>query len=153
MLDASPKDCIQARESISASLDEELPELELERLRAHLRGCAACFIWAEQVEAATLELRRTPLETPSLPVVLARGGRRRVAAPVALAAAAAASLLAAFGSQSALMGHEAGPSSGLARQLSLAADREFARQTRGLSYDLYAGLVAQHPGRGHFRPL
>lgn len=98
MVNSPLTDCIQARESISAQLDEELPELEFERVRVHLRGCADCAGWAEQVAAAALYMREAPVETPAAPVFVAKRSRRRAAAPLAIAAAAAATFVAAFGS-------------------------------------------------------
>ena len=42
-------DCASARESVSAQLDGELSEPELDRLETHLRLCPACTAWAEEV--------------------------------------------------------------------------------------------------------
>lgn len=83
-------DCARARESLSAQLDGELPELELDRLETHLRICPACTAWAEQVRDATHLLRAAAPELPEERFVLPRVGRRwAVSASVALASAAA----------------------------------------------------------------
>lgn len=84
------EDCARARESVSAQLDGELPELELDRLQTHLRICPECSAWAEQVRDATLCLREAALEVPQQSFALPRPARRwTVISAVALAAAAA----------------------------------------------------------------
>ena len=94
----SDQDCARARESISAQLDGELPELELEWQRAHLRICADCSAWAEDVESATEWLREAPWEEPSIGFARPRIRRTRGTASAALVAAAAASVVAVLGS-------------------------------------------------------
>ena len=89
--------CARARESVSAQLDGELPDLDLNRLEAHLLICPACSAWAEQVRDLTTRLRASSLEEPAERFVLARRGRRRATGPVALVATAAASLVAVLG--------------------------------------------------------
>jgi predicted anti-sigma-YlaC factor YlaD len=82
--------CARARESISAQLDNELPDLELDRLEAHLLVCPECSTWAEQIRDLTAQLRETSLEEPVERLVLP--GRRRswrVSSAVAVASAAA----------------------------------------------------------------
>jgi predicted anti-sigma-YlaC factor YlaD len=84
---------------LSAQLDGELPELEeLASQRAHLRGCADCAAWAEDVKRATLWLREAPLEEPAISFARPRFGRTRGTASAALVAAAAASVVAVLGS-------------------------------------------------------
>ena len=56
--------CARARESVSAQLDNELADLELDRLEAHLLVCPDCSAWAEQVRDLTSQLRATSLEEP-----------------------------------------------------------------------------------------
>lgn len=86
----SPTDCARARESVSAQLDGELPELELDRLETHLRICPACAVWAEEVRDITTQLRAASLEEPAERFVLPRLRRSwRVSSAVALASAAA----------------------------------------------------------------
>jgi predicted anti-sigma-YlaC factor YlaD len=93
------------RESLSAQLDGELPELEeLASQRAHLRGCADCAAWAEDVKRATLWLREAPLEEPAISLARPRFRRARGTASVALVAAAAASVVAVLGSFQSLTG-------------------------------------------------
>ena len=91
-------DCARARESISAQLDGELAELDLEWQRAHLRVCADCSAWAEDVQAATQWLREARLEEPAIGFVRRRLRPARGTASAALVAAAAASLVAVLGS-------------------------------------------------------
>jgi anti-sigma factor RsiW len=83
-------DCAFARESISAELDGELSETELDRLETHLRLCPACTAWAEEVREFTLHLRDAGLETPLERFILPRLRRSwRVSSAVAVASAAA----------------------------------------------------------------
>jgi hypothetical protein len=85
-----PTDCSRARESVSAQLDGELAELELDRLETHLRFCPECSEWAEQVRRVTWHLRDAALEVPAELVMLPRYRRSwRVGSAVALASAAA----------------------------------------------------------------
>ena len=82
--------CARARESVSAELDNELPDLEFDRLEAHLLVCPECSAWAEQVRDLTAQLRATKPEEPAERLML-RGRRRswRVSSAVAVASAAA----------------------------------------------------------------
>ena len=84
-------DCARARESVSAQLDGELPELEVDRLETHLLICPACIAWAEEVRDVTWRLRQAGLEEPAERVVLPRlrRGAWRVSSAVAVASAAA----------------------------------------------------------------
>jgi anti-sigma factor RsiW len=82
--------CARARESVSAQLDDELRDLEIDRLEAHLLVCPDCSAWAEQVRGLTERLRATSLEEPKERLVLPRRGRSwRVSSAVAVASAAA----------------------------------------------------------------
>jgi hypothetical protein len=82
--------CARARESVSAQLDNELVDSELDRLEAHLLVCPDCSAWAGQVRELTARLRATSLEQPIERLVL-QGRRRswRVSSAVAVASAAA----------------------------------------------------------------
>jgi predicted anti-sigma-YlaC factor YlaD len=107
MLTFSLTDCDRARESVSAELDGELPELERERLLAHLRACAGCSAWAAEVEDSTLLLREASLEAPVGSIALPRRARRWTVGPavaVSSAAALVASVVVAIGPQSASLG-------------------------------------------------
>jgi predicted anti-sigma-YlaC factor YlaD len=98
----SETDCARARESVSAELDGELPELELQWQRAHLRICPDCSAWAECVQKATTELRDARLEQPVLGFAQPQRARRWAVSPalaVASAAAVAASVVVALGQQ------------------------------------------------------
>ena len=107
-------DCASARESISAQLDGELTEPELDRLEAHLRVCPACALWAEEVRDFTLQLRDAGLETPLERFILPRLRRSlRVSSAVAVASAAAvvATMIFASGRQNTSLGSIATPPS------------------------------------------
>jgi predicted anti-sigma-YlaC factor YlaD len=83
-------DCARARESVSAQLDGELPELDSDRLETHLLLCPDCSTWADQVRDATTCLRDAVLEVPAERLAGARHRRGvRVSSAVALASAAA----------------------------------------------------------------
>ena len=100
-----PTDCMLARESASARLDNELSELENARLDAHLRGCAECLAYAEEIGAIAVRLRAAALERPAERVVLPR---RRVFSGVRLqaaVAAAAVAVVAAVAGSSFTLGH------------------------------------------------
>jgi predicted anti-sigma-YlaC factor YlaD len=130
----SDKDCARARESISAQLDGELPELELEWQRGHLRICADCSAWAEDVESATEWLREAPWETPAIGFARPRVRRARGTASAALVAAAAASVVAVLGSFHSLTlgSSEHGSSSGVLLQGSAPALASLEVQRLGL---------------------
>jgi predicted anti-sigma-YlaC factor YlaD len=87
---------MRARESVSGGLDGELSELERAWLDAHLRSCAGCSVWADEVAVATAELRRAPLarleRVPELP-----RRRRLVSARAAAAVTAAAAAVVVAG--------------------------------------------------------
>ena len=100
-----PTDCMLARESASAGLDNELSELENARLDAHLRGCAECLAYAEEIGAIAVRLRAAPLKRPAERLVLPR---RRVfsgARLQAAVAAAAVAVVAAVAGSSFTLGH------------------------------------------------
>jgi predicted anti-sigma-YlaC factor YlaD len=99
-----PTDCMLARESASARLDNELSELETARLDAHLRGCAECLAYAEEIGAIAVRLRGAALERPGQAVVLPR--RRLSGARMqAGVAAAAVAVVAAVAGSSFGLGH------------------------------------------------
>jgi anti-sigma factor RsiW len=102
----SATDCVRARESVSAQLDGELPELELDRLETHLLICPACTAWAEEVRDVTWRMREAGLEEPAERIVLPRlrRGAWRVSSAVAVASAAAvvATMFVAPGQQTSL---------------------------------------------------
>ena len=103
-----PTDCMLARESASARLDNELSELENARLDAHLRGCAECLAYAEEIGAIAVRLRAAALERPAERIVLPR---RRVfsgARLQAAVAAAAVAVVAAVAGSSFTLGHVLG---------------------------------------------
>jgi predicted anti-sigma-YlaC factor YlaD len=95
-----PSDCVRAREAASRRLDGELSELEVVRLDAHLRRCSACREFADHAAAIVLQLRRAPLETPTVAACVPR--RRRAASMSRLQAAAAVVAVVAAGTSFAL---------------------------------------------------
>lgn len=59
-------DCSEAREAISALLDEEQPGVEYSELSAHLAGCSGCATWRERAHAITRRARLTPARSAPL---------------------------------------------------------------------------------------
>jgi len=147
-------DCAQARESSSAGLDGELPELDRVRLGAHLRGCAACRAYAEGLVRLTTTLREAPLEQPVTPLFAARPRRL----PAAAAAAAAAIVVVAAGSSFALgralgTGHAARPASDAASQGASAQADSTLQHLLAISR-LQASSVETQPARpGEFTAI
>jgi predicted anti-sigma-YlaC factor YlaD len=104
----SSSSCQRVREQVSLLLDDELSQLERRMLDAHLRRCADCSAYADDVVTFTDQIRYAPMEMPSRQIVVQR--RRRMPAMRLHAAAAAALAFAALGLGSQLA---AGPSSEL----------------------------------------
>jgi len=92
-MEMSRADCALARESVSADLDGELSELDIRRLRAHLRVCADCSEWAEHVTVMIAKIRDAELEKPAVTFALEPRRARRIGS--ALAAVPAAAFVAA----------------------------------------------------------
>jgi anti-sigma factor RsiW len=80
--------CQRVREQVSLQLDNELSQLEVRMLDAHLARCADCHAYAEDVRGFTHELRSAPPEVLGRPVVIERR-RRYVAARLQIGVAAA----------------------------------------------------------------
>jgi anti-sigma factor RsiW len=87
-----PPACERARVWVSQELDDELSELELAALRAHLGGCPGCAAFAQSVAAVTGELRAAPLlvSARTLAPPSLRGRGRQLFLGVAAASVAAA---------------------------------------------------------------
>jgi predicted anti-sigma-YlaC factor YlaD len=100
-----PTDCMLARESASARLDGELPELDALRLDAHLASCAECAGFAASIAGATAQLRAAPLEPAPAAVFVPRARRRR---PHLVAVAAASIVVAAAAGTSFVLGQQLG---------------------------------------------
>jgi predicted anti-sigma-YlaC factor YlaD len=115
-----PIECVQARESASARLDGELPELDDVRLNAHLRGCAECRVFTEDLAALAAELRAAPQERPAIVIFAPR--RRRVPAIRLQTAAAALALVAAAAGSSFVLGRAVGSSGSATPPAATAAD-------------------------------
>jgi predicted anti-sigma-YlaC factor YlaD len=81
--------CARARAWVSHEVDGELAQFERLFLAAHVRRCAECADFAENVRAFTNLVRSTPLESPSrqVEVPVRRPARTRVVARVAIASA------------------------------------------------------------------
>ena len=116
----STTECARVRESISAQLDGELPEHELDSLEMHVSVCPACSAWAAEVQDLTRRLRAVPPVEPAIGFALPRRRRARASAPVALVAAAAASLVAVLGASHSLLGSNQSARSGDVMSLSSA---------------------------------
>jgi predicted anti-sigma-YlaC factor YlaD len=81
--------CARARAWVSHEVDGELAQLERLFLGAHVRRCAECARFAENVRAVTDVVRSTPLESPSrtFEIPVRRPARMRVAVRLAIATA------------------------------------------------------------------
>ena len=90
--------CHRIREQVSLRLDDELSQLELRMVAAHLERCADCQAFEESVREFTEELRTAPLQSPRLPIVVRR--TRRVSLSTAQLSAAAALAVAVLGALS-----------------------------------------------------
>jgi predicted anti-sigma-YlaC factor YlaD len=100
--------CDPMRELFSASLDGELSELDDARLQAHLAACAGCRAYAATAAAAASLVRQTPLEEPTVRIVVP--GRRLAVARKLQVASAAAAVAVTVG-LSVAVGNVGGPSS------------------------------------------
>lgn len=102
-----PTECTRAHAAASSCLDGELSELGRARLELHLRDCAACRAYADELGAIAAALRTAPLERPRLPVDVPR---RRLAGLVRghAAAVAAVGLIAAVAGSSFAVGRSLG---------------------------------------------
>jgi anti-sigma factor RsiW len=100
--------CNRVREQISLRLDGELSQLESRMLAAHLRRCASCRAYEEDVTRFTDDLRSAPLERMSTPVVIRRP--RRISALRLQAGVAAALAVAVLGAVSQVSAPESEPS-------------------------------------------
>jgi anti-sigma factor RsiW len=104
----SSASCQRVREQVSLLLDDELSQLERRMLSAHLRRCAECAAYAEDVTTFTDQMRYAPMEALRRPIVVQR--RKRLPAMRLQAGIAAALAFAALGLGSELA---AGPTSEL----------------------------------------
>jgi predicted anti-sigma-YlaC factor YlaD len=84
-----PEICNRTRQHVSLRLDTEVSELEEALGAAHLRRCAACRVFALDLEALTETLRAAPLAKPSVEFQLPRRPARIGVARAGTAAAAA----------------------------------------------------------------
>ena len=80
--------CQRIREQVSLRLDDELSQLELRMVGAHLERCAECRTFEESVHEFTEELRAAPLQSPRLPIVVRRAHRRVSLSAVQISVAA-----------------------------------------------------------------
>jgi hypothetical protein len=89
-------ECEHARRRASLGLDGELSQVEQALLRAHVGRCAACAVFAGDVDALTREIRATPYVRPhraGLPARRRSTGRRVLQLSAAAAAVAVAAAL------------------------------------------------------------
>lgn len=152
MLGFSRTDCSRARASASALLDGELSELDVGRLRAHLRECPACTAWADQVEETTRRLRQARQEMPSEAIALPRARPRWTAAAAVAAACAAvavAGVVAASGPQSYVGSPQTSP---LVQPMGATARAILEQSLHGVGETL-AGMFVPAPPRGIVHPL
>jgi predicted anti-sigma-YlaC factor YlaD len=91
----SPVVCDRVRGQVSLMLDGELSQLEQRMVASHLERCADCQTFERTVREFTVKMREAPLESPRVPVVVARRARRAVlsAANVSVAAMLAVAVL------------------------------------------------------------
>jgi len=121
----SPTTCDRIRELFSASLDDELAELDEARLQAHLATCAGCRSYADRAAAAARLVRATPLEEPSFPVVIP--GRRTAVARRMQGVAAVAAVAVTVG-LSVVVASLSGPRADHAHRASQSATLRFPDQ-------------------------
>jgi predicted anti-sigma-YlaC factor YlaD len=82
--------CERARSWISLRLDDELSELEVRLLRAHVEGCHLCRTFENDVIATTAMIRKDPRLTFTCPATFSVSRPRRVVgAPIWAIAATA----------------------------------------------------------------
>jgi anti-sigma factor RsiW len=86
---ANEVNCARARSWVSHEVDGELSQLERVFLAAHLRRCAGCARFAEDVRSFTHLVRAAPLEQTerTFEIPARRPARLRVASRVAIATA------------------------------------------------------------------
>jgi hypothetical protein len=128
---------------VSLLLDDELSQLERRMLDAHLRRCADCSAYADDVTTFTDQIRFAPMETLSRQVVVQR--RRRIPAMRLQAGVAAALAFAALGLGSQLA---AGPSSeltGFRPVTSYPTQAELQREIAILKYLPLRGTRSVYP--------
>jgi predicted anti-sigma-YlaC factor YlaD len=95
-----PERCERFRESVSLGLDGMLSRFERTLLERHLRSCAGCRAFADELTAYTTRLRLAPLEpAPSFAAELParrRSARRRAAGFAGSVAVAVVAALVSF---------------------------------------------------------
>jgi predicted anti-sigma-YlaC factor YlaD len=88
--------CHRIRNEVSLELDDELSQLERAILESHLRRCAACRSFRDDLLSFTQEIREAPLQEYSgLPLAVPR--RKRVHADALTVASVAATIAVALG--------------------------------------------------------
>jgi predicted anti-sigma-YlaC factor YlaD len=88
--------CDRVRSQVSLELDGELSHFERALVESHLRRCAGCRTFRDDVASFTHEIRDAPLETWSYPLTTAPR-RRRALADALRVASVAASIAVAVG--------------------------------------------------------
>lgn len=92
---ASRLACDRVRSQVSLEFDDELSHLERAMVESHLRRCAGCRAFRDDVASFTREIREAPLEVWSYRMPVAP--RRRAFADALRVASVAASIAVALG--------------------------------------------------------
>ena len=92
---ASRLACDRVRSQVSLEFDDELSHLEQAMVESHLRRCAGCRAFRDDVASFTREIREAPLEVWSYRMPVAP--RRRAFADALRVASVAASIAVALG--------------------------------------------------------
>jgi hypothetical protein len=136
--------CQRVREQVSLLVDDELSQLERRMLSAHLRRCADCADYADDVTRFTDQLRYAPMEVLERPIVIHRP--RRHPAIRLQAAVAAAFAVAALGLGSQLAAGPGGPQLSAAETIThFPTQAELQREMTLLAYLPHRGTRAVLP--------
>lgn len=81
--------CDRVRSQVSLELDDELSHFERAMVESHLRRCAGCRTFRDDVASFTHEIRVAPLEAWSYPLTAAPRRRRALADALRVASVAA----------------------------------------------------------------
>jgi predicted anti-sigma-YlaC factor YlaD len=144
-----PTECMIAREAASARLDDELVELDLLRLDAHLLACPDCREFAAAIAVVTGELLAAPLEQPRRIEVLPSRRRTPVVAAAAVAALVAAVTVSSFAVGRSLGSHSSSQSAFAGTKDASAARRDSTEQNLLAMLNSFEQTQPAHLGRMH----
>jgi ferric-dicitrate binding protein FerR (iron transport regulator) len=136
--------CDRAREWVSLRVDGELSELEGALLEAHLKRCAGCREFADDLAGLTGALRAAALDPLTAPIMLPRRTRVSLRAFQATAAAAAVVLAAGLGSLFGVLRSDGGARPSAPHLATVVAFDESANTMRALRRE---ALIVQGKGR------